>query len=100
LRDDDEKSLSTDVTVFDKQENARVCIEIYKRPFSENARLKRHEELVNYYPDIEEVSFVVYRPLLEYYEYQIESWHRISQRHDTMEATSYSQVLQMDLALA
>ncbi len=99
LRDDDEKSLSADVTIFDKEENAKVCIEIYKRPFSENAKIKRYQELMNYYPDIEEVFFVVYRPLLEYYDFQIEGWYRITQKEDQIEESSESACLGISLRI-
>jgi hypothetical protein len=98
LRDDDEKSLSADVTVFDKEENARVCIEIYKKPFSDNAKLKRYHELMDYYPDIEEVFFIVYRPLLEYYDFQIQGWNRLTAA-DIMETSSYSSLLGLDLSI-
>jgi hypothetical protein len=96
LRDDDENSLSADLTVFDKEEAARVCIEIYKQPFSENARQKRYEQLINYYPDLEEVFFVVYKSLLEYFDFDIQAWYRVG-REGVGQAGSYSQSLQIDL---
>lgn len=95
LRDDDDKSLSADITVFDKEETAKVCIEIYKKPFSDNAKVKRYAELINYYPDLEEIFFVVYKPLLEYYDFQIQGWYKITPINEVIEASNYSDSLKM-----
>jgi hypothetical protein len=99
LRDDDEKSLSADVTVFDKEENAKVCIEIFKKPFSDNAKIKRYEQLIEYYPDLEEIFFVVYKPLLDYYEFEIQGWSKITPAHEVLEISDYSDCLNIHLGI-
>lgn len=99
LRDDDDKSLSADVTIFDKEENAKVCIEIFKKPFSDNAKIRRYQQLIDYYPDLEEIFFVVYKPLLEFFDYQIEGWYKITPKNDTLETTNYSDSLKIHLSL-
>ena len=99
LRDDDEKSLSADITVFDREETAKVCIEIFKKPFSDNAKRKRYEELIDYYPDLQEIFFVVYRPLLEYYDYEIQGWYKITPQNEVIEESDYSDCLGMGVGV-
>lgn len=99
LRDDDDKSLSADLTVFDKEENAKVCIEIFKKPFSDNAKIKRYQQLIDYYPDLEEIFFVVYKPLLEFFDYEIQGWSKITPKKDTLEMTDYSDSLNIHLGV-
>jgi hypothetical protein len=99
LRDDDERSLSADVTVFDKEETAKVCIEIYKKPFSDNAKQKRYEELINYYPDLEEIFFVVYKPLLEYFDYDIQGWYKITPHQEGIIESDFSDCLNLHIGV-
>lgn len=99
LRDDDERSLSADVTVFDKEETAKVCIEIYKKPFSDNAKQKRYEELINYYPDLEEIFFVVYKPLLEYFDYDIQGWYKITPNQEGIIESDFSDCLNLHIGV-
>jgi hypothetical protein len=98
LRDDDERSLSADITIFDKDGFARICIEIYKKPFSENNRIKRYKELLNYDADIEEIFFIIYKQVSgELFAFEVENWYRFTAKGEDLNNASYSEILQLDL---